>query len=109
MSSPAKKTKDIKSPKPLHEAFATWTKSKDNKIYFRLTKDMSKEGQQLIKDALEEIYDGRPSVFNDWWCKHHMRYIKTVSGREQRHCAELLFQFLSIYARGELQHAAAEK
>ena len=95
------KNKD--TPNPLAEvvkaAFGKWAKKHPQ--HKDLFKKLNEPGKEIIATALTELPDYRPGVFDLWWTYEHMRFRK-VKHTEQRLAHEIIFHFLTEYARGKI-------
>jgi hypothetical protein len=92
--------------KVAQSAFHNWA-SKDKK-YKKLYKQLSPEAKSIIEIGLSEAQHLRPGYFDLWWTYEHMRF-KRVRNDETRLAHELAYNFLSKFARGELNSDTQNK
>ncbi len=85
----------------LFESFKTWG-SKDPQ-YKKLYRKLKDESFDIITSAFDELDIYKPGQYDYWWTNQHMRWIKTVSNEQTRLVHELMYQFLTRYARGQLE------
>ena len=85
----------------LFESFKNWG-SKDP----ALRKTYKKLGDpcfDIILSAFDELSILTPGQYDFWWAKNHMRWIRNVKQEQLRYVHELMYHFLTKYARGQLR------
>ena len=75
---------------------------KNNEKYRKLYKDISKGAKSIAFKFFEESPIIKPGSYEIWWATNHNRFIKDVKQRELNLLHEILYNFLSEFARGEL-------
>lgn len=90
----------------LFESFKHWG-SKD-KIYKKTYKKLSEPCFDIILSAFDELNIHTPGQYDWWWTKEHMRWNKSVADQQKRFVHELMYIFLTKYARGELHDATSK-
>jgi len=91
----------------IQQSFQNWA-SKD-KLYSRHYKKLDAVPLQIINDGLSEIGEYRPYHWDVWWMKSHMRYYKQYKQTDMRMVYQMVYNFLSLYARGKLATPAEVK
>jgi hypothetical protein len=93
---------ELRSPNILLASLEAWAKK--SPAYRDLYKTMSKKIVHIAKDGLSELTSVTPMSWQIWWSKEHNRFIRQpgVTQRELLVLHEIMHQFLTAYARGEL-------
>lgn len=82
------------------KSFHNW--GKKDKKYKRTYKKTPAEALTIVEDAIRELKELKPGVFDFWWAMNHMRYNKKVKQDHVRYAHELAYHFLTGYAHGRL-------
>lgn len=85
----------------LFESFKNWG-SKDPALR-KTYKKMGEPCFDIILSAFDELTIHTPGQYDFWWAKNHMRWIRVVKQGELRYVHELMYHFLTKYARGQLR------
>lgn len=85
----------------LFESFKEWG-SKDPQ-YKKLYKKLNETSFDIVTSAFDELEIHKPGQYDFWWANQHMRWIKKISNEQTRLVHELMYQFLTRYARGQLE------
>lgn len=80
--------------------------AKQNTTYKDLFKTLRKEVLQVAYDAFEEMPRPAPGVYDFWWAQSHNRYIKSIKQRELLLLHEIMYNFLTAFARGQVSYAS---
>ena len=81
------------------EAFKSW--GRRDVTYKSIFKKLNESTFCIITDALTEIEIAKPGMYDFWWANNHIRY-NDVKDEQKRITHELMYHFLTKYARGEL-------
>ena len=76
--------------------------AKNSAGYSLLFKTLSKDVLNIANDAFNEMHKIAPGVYDFWWAKNHVRYINHCKQRELLLLHEIMYKFLTAFARGEL-------
>lgn len=97
----------------LMRAFQTW--AKPHPKYARFVVAFSDPMRDILCDAFSELQDDRyrlkPAGWEVWWATHHNRYIRRtgVTQKELLRVHEVMYHFLTAFARGELEKQSDSK
>lgn len=83
----------------MFESFKNWG-SKDEK-YRKYYKKLHIKCFDIVLACFSEINQYKPGVYELWWAQEHMRF-KGVSNENMRLLHELMYVYLTRYARGTL-------
>lgn len=81
--------------------------AKNNPTYAALYKTLTKDALAVAYAGLEEIQAVKPGAYEMWWATQHNRFISNVKQRELILVHEIMYHFLSAFARNELQRENA--
>ena len=84
----------------LKESFVNW--GQNDPVYKNLFNQLNDEAFLIVADAFEELNDHKPGTYEFWWANEHMRYKGQISNEQMRLVHELMYIFLTKYARGSL-------
>lgn len=82
-------------------SFDLW--AKNDPRHRRIYKDASDGTKTIIQSSMQEMIDYRPSSFEHWWLKHHMRF-REFKQSEFVAARAMMYAFLTKYCRGELNY-----
>lgn len=88
-------------------SFEKWGKnhSRYSKLYRSLTDEILEVAHTALPELQNPRYKLKPGGWEVWWAENHNRFIrrKGVRQRELLHLHELMYHFLTAFARGELE------
>ncbi len=91
----------VAMPLVLKTALENW--AKNSAEYSTLFKSLSKDVVRIAEDAFKEMPRVKPSEYDFWWAKNHNRYINHCKQRELLLLYEIMYNFLTAFARGQLE------
>ncbi len=81
-------------------ALDTWGKKSPK--YSGLYKALPRDVLEIAHKALEEMTVIKPGSWEIWWATQHMRFIGSFKQMHLMILHEIMYHFLSAFARGEL-------
>lgn len=88
------------------KAFDRW--GKRDKLYSKHYKQLPQIAFDIISDAFGEMNIYHPYHFDVWWLKHHMRYRGSYRQENMKILYQMVYTFLSAFARGGLNGVEGE-
>lgn len=85
----------------------TW--ASNSKSYKDLFKTLSKEALTVTTAAFNEMGRIAPGTYDFWWAREHVRFISVVKQRELLLLHEIMYNFLTAFARGELNESQGKR
>lgn len=85
----------------LRVSFDNW--GKQSSVYKDLFKSLRKETLVIASKFFEEAQSLKPGTYEVWWAKEHNRFIKDHKQRELLLLHEIMYNFLTEFARGTLE------
>ena len=88
----------------LRNSLEVW--AKNSRAYGALFKTLPKEVLEVALVAFNEMPKVSPSGYDLWWLMNHNRFIYKHKQRELLLLYEIMYHFLTAFARGELGEKA---